>query len=72
MGDNRIGSSSGFPSNAIFNSNSIQTNVALDGNPEPDLVHATGCFKNFKNRIGIENLIKEKQLAIVRPCRGSG
>jgi hypothetical protein len=21
----------------------IQTSVALDGNPEPDLVHATGC-----------------------------
>jgi hypothetical protein len=21
----------------------IQTSVTLDGNPEPDLVHATGC-----------------------------
>jgi hypothetical protein len=21
----------------------IKTSVALDGNPEPDLVHATGC-----------------------------
>jgi hypothetical protein len=21
----------------------VQTSVALDGNPEPDLVHATGC-----------------------------
>jgi hypothetical protein len=31
--------SSGFPSNATL----VQTSVALDGNPEPNLVHATGC-----------------------------
>jgi hypothetical protein len=27
----------------MFRSCDHQTSVALDGNPEPDLVHATGC-----------------------------
>jgi hypothetical protein len=31
------------PKHAAVTEYNIQTSVALDGNPEPDLVHATGC-----------------------------
>jgi hypothetical protein len=31
------------PKHVAVTEQNIQTSVALDGNPEPDLVHATGC-----------------------------
>jgi hypothetical protein len=31
------------PQHVAVTEQNIQTNVALDGNPEPDQVHATGC-----------------------------
>jgi hypothetical protein len=40
----------------------IQTSVALDGNPEPDLVHAAGCKQpTLKKRIAYVILIANKE-----------
>jgi hypothetical protein len=38
----------------------IQTSVALDGNPEPDLVHATGCKQPTLRFKTITSLIMER------------
>jgi hypothetical protein len=54
------------PKHVAVTEYNIQTSVALDGNPKPDLVHATGCKQptlRLKMRLAHFMLNKEISLA---------
>jgi hypothetical protein len=38
--------------------NNYSNSVALDGNPEPDLIHATGCKQPSLTILNLKNTIK--------------